>query len=248
MDNVTVLIIEDNPAESAALVKVLEAHQYAIAGIARSHQEALELFYRSKVDILIIDVFLNGVPDGIAFAETINHVPNASKPFVFLTSSTDRAIFERAKLTRPFSFLLKPFNELEVLYALEMAVEKFYAQTDAFSEEEHSTVISNDYLFIKKNDALKKVLTSAILYIEVEERYCTIHTATEKFVLLISLTKITELLDSSRFCRTHRNFIVNLEQIEEIQTSDNLLVLTGKHHIPMSEKYKDFIQKFRLLK
>jgi FixJ family two-component response regulator len=56
--------------------------------------------------------------------------PNASKPFVFLTSSNDRQIF--AKLTRPFSFLMKPFNELEILYAIEMAVEKFHNQNDAF--------------------------------------------------------------------------------------------------------------------
>jgi DNA-binding NarL/FixJ family response regulator len=62
------------------------------------------LFYANKVDVVIIDIFLNGSPDGIAFAETINVVPNASKPFVFLTSSNDRQIFERAKLTRPFSF------------------------------------------------------------------------------------------------------------------------------------------------
>jgi two-component system LytT family response regulator len=41
-------------------------------------------------------------PDGITFAETINIVPNGLKPFVFLTSSKDRQIFERAKLTRSF--------------------------------------------------------------------------------------------------------------------------------------------------
>jgi FixJ family two-component response regulator len=52
---------------------------------------------------------------------------------VFLTSSNDRQIFERAKLTRPFSFLMKPFNELEILYAIEMAVEKFHNQNDALA-------------------------------------------------------------------------------------------------------------------
>lgn len=246
MDKISVLIIEDEPAESRALAAMLEAHHYTIAGVATSHREALELFSRNKVDIVIIDVFLNGVPDGIAFAETMHVLPDAARPFVFLTNSTDRTIFERARLTRPFSFLMKPFNELEVLYALEMAVERFYEQ--AFSAETQDTVISNDCLFIKKNDALKKVPVAGIAYIEVEERYCTIHTAAEKFVILISLTKITELLDPARFCRTHRNFIVNLEKIEEIQPADNLIVLTGKHYIPMSEKYKDFIQRLRLLK
>jgi two-component system, LytTR family, response regulator len=248
MDNVAVLIIEDTPAESNALIRVLEAHHYTVVGVARSHQEALELFYANKVDILVIDIFLNGIPEGISFAETINRVPNAARPFVFLTSSTDRGIFERAKLTRPFSFLLKPFNELEVLYALEMAVEKFYAQTNVFQGDEQDTVVSNEYLFIKKNDALKKVRVADIIYIEVEERYCTIRTESEKFVIHISLTKIIELLDPALFSRTHRNFIVNLEKIEEIQPADNLVLLTGKHLIPISDKYKDIIQRFRTLK
>ena len=248
MDSVRILIIEDSPAESDALIEVLLANNYDVVGVARSYQEALTLFYKNTIDLVVIDVFLNGIPDGITFAETITTVPDALKPFVFLTSSTDRGIFDRAKLTRPFSFLMKPFNPLEVLYALEMAVEQFYGQTNVFFSEEENTVISNEYLFIKKNDALKKVLINEIVYIEVEERYCTIVTEKERFVILISLTKISELLDANRFVRTHRNFMVNTEKIEEIQTADNLILLKGNHHIPMSDKYKDFINKFRLLK
>ncbi|SEE26234.1 DNA-binding response regulator, LytR/AlgR family [Tenacibaculum sp. MAR_2010_89] len=248
MDNVNVFIIEDTPAESDRLIKVLEANNYVITGVARNFKEALTKFYQVKVDIVIIDIFLNGVADGISFAETISIVPEATKPFVFLTSSTDRQIFERAKLTQPFSYLMKPFNELEVLYAIEMAVEKFYDQNDVFLDEEEDTVISSDYLFIKKGKSLKKVLLSDIIYIEVEEKYCNIITEKEKFVILISLTKILKLLDSSIFCRTHRNFIVNMEKILEIVPSDNLILLQGNQHVTLSERYKDIIKKVRTLK
>ncbi len=248
MDNVNVFIIEDTPAESDRLIKVLEANNYVITGVARNFKEALTKFYQVKVDIVIIDIFLDGVADGISFAETISIVPEATKPFVFLTSSTDRQIFERAKLTQPFNYLMKPFNELEVLYAIEMAVEKFYDQNDVFLDEEEDTVISSDYLFIKKGKSLKKVLLSDIIYIEVEEKYCNIITEKEKFVILISLTKILKLLDSSIFCRTHRNFIVNMEKILEIVPSDNLILLQGDHHVTLSERYKDIIKKVRTLK
>ncbi|CAL2102169.1 LytTR family two component transcriptional regulator [Tenacibaculum sp. 190130A14a] len=248
MDNVNILIIEDTPQESDRLVKVLADNNYTVSGIARNFKDALGLFYKVKVDIVIIDIFLDGVPDGITFAETINTVPEASKPFVFLTSSTDRKIFERAKLTQPFSFLMKPFNELEVLYAIEMAVEKFYEQEDVFITEEEDTVISNDYLFIKKGKSLKKVLLSDIIYIEVEEKYCNIITSSEKFVILISLKKILQLLDNTKFSRTHRNFIVNIEKITEIVPTDNLIVLQENHTVTLSERYKDIIKRFRTLK
>ena len=247
MDNINVLIIEDTPEQSDALSKVLLANKYNIAGVARSYTEALKLFYAQTIDIIVIDVFLDGKPDGITFAETINIIPNASKPFVFLTSSQDRQIFERAKLTKPFSFLMKPFNELEILYALEMAVEKFYGQTNVFLSENQDTVISNDYLFIKKKNVLKKVSLKDILYIEVEDRYCNIITEKEKFVILISLTKISELLDKNKFIRTHRNYIVNSETIEEIILADNLVILKGNHKINLSDNYKDFIKKIKTL-
>ena len=247
MDNINVLIIEDTPEQSDALSKVLLANKYNIVGVARSYTEALKLFYAQTIDIIVIDVFLDGKPDGITFAETINIVPNASKPFVFLTSSQDRQIFERAKLTKPFSFLMKPFNELEILYALEMAVEKFYEQNKVFLSEDQDTVISNDYLFIKKKNALKKVALNDILYIEVEERYCNIITEKEKFVILISLTKISDLLDKNKFIRTHRNTIVNMDKIEEIILADNLIILKGNHKINLSDTYKDFIKKMNIL-
>ena len=248
MDNINILIIEDSPEESDRLIQVLKNHNYNISGIARSFKEAIALFYQVNVDLVIIDIFLNGVPDGISFAETISTVSEASKPFVFLTSSTDRKIFERAKLTQPFSFLMKPFNELEVLYAIEMAVEKFYKQEDIFITEEENTVISQDYLFIKKGKSLKKVAISDIIYIEVEEKYCNIITSKEKFVILISLKKMLQWLDNTTFCRSHRNFIVNMEKIIEIVPADNLIILQENHTVTLSERYKGIINQFRMLK
>ena len=157
MDKINVLIIEDTLAQSDTLVHALEENNYAVVGVATTLTEALSLFYSSqKVDLVIIDIFLHGVPDGIAFAETINAVPNASKPFVFLTSSTDRQIFERAKLTQPFSYLLKPFNELELLYAIEMAVEKFYAQQDVFLAMKKIRSLVKNICLSRKENRLKK--------------------------------------------------------------------------------------------
>lgn len=248
MDKINILIIEDTKSEEEALTSVLLENDYNIVGVATNYTEALTLFYQHKVDLVIIDVFLNGQPDGITFAETITITPNVAKPFVFLTSSKDRQIFERAKLTKPFSFLLKPFNELEVLYAIEMAIEKFYEQTNVFLSEEQDTVIGNSHLFIKKKNVLKKVALQDIIYIEVEERYCNIITSNENYLVALSLTKITEFLDTNTFAKTHRNYIVNTNKISEIILSENLIILEGNYKITLSEKYKDFIHKYKILK
>ncbi len=248
MEKINILIIEDTPLESNELKKVLVRNNYNVVAIANNFNDALSMFYKFNVDIVIIDIFLDGKPDGITFAETISIVPNSLKPFVFLTFSKDRQIFERAKLTHPFSFLMKPFNELEVLYAIEMAVEKFYNESSKASVKEQNAVMSPDYLFIKKKNSLKKILITDIAYIEVEERYCNVITENEKFVIQISLKKIIELLDATKFTKTHRNYIVNTEKIIEIIVADNLIILQGNHKVMLSDTYKDFINQFRILK
>lgn len=245
---INILIVEDTPAESDALLAILDEQQFNVVGVARTHQEALSLFFSNKVDLLVLDVFLNGNPDGIAFAETMNAMPDGAKPFVFLTSSTDRTIFDRAKLTKPFSFLMKPFNPLEVIYALEMAIEKFYGQEEVFESDEEDTVIGNEYFFIKKKNILKKVAVSDIVNIEVEERYCTIYSISDKFVVQISLAKIMDQLDPEVFIRTHRNCIVNRHCIEEIQNTDNLLLMNNGKLVPVSERYKDVFKHFRFIR
>ena len=71
MDSVNVLIVEDTESESNALVEVLKSNNYNIVGVATTFKDALDLFYLNKVDIVVLDIFLNGLPEGISFAETL---------------------------------------------------------------------------------------------------------------------------------------------------------------------------------
>ena len=247
MNKINILIIEDLKSESVPLVSLLTKNNFNVVAVAENYKDALTAFYAEPVDLVIIDVFLNGVPDGVTFAETISGVPGALKPFIFLTSSKDRKIFDRAKLTSPFSFLLKPFNELEVLYAIEMALEKFYDQGMALTGETKNAVINDDHLFIKKNKSLKKVFIAEILYVEVEERYCNIYTESERYVVLISLVKIATLFEEHSFIRTHRNYLANSKMIEEIILNEDSIILKGNHSIPLSDNYKKLTQQLNLL-
>ena len=143
MDKINILIVEDDPEQSSALKDMLEANDYHVSTITNNHHDTLTHLQKHSVDLLIIDIFLNGIPEGIIIAETIDATPGLSKPFVFLTSATDRKIFEKAKLTNSFSYLLKPYNELEVLYAIEMAIEKFYDDSRSIDSEEADAIIGD---------------------------------------------------------------------------------------------------------
>ncbi|MFT6981955.1 MAG: DNA-binding LytR/AlgR family response regulator [Crocinitomicaceae bacterium] len=247
MNKINILIIEDLKSESDPLVELLTKNGFNVVAVAENFKDAIKVFYEEPIDLLIIDVFLNGVPDGVTFAETISTVPGSLKPFIFLTSSKDRKIFDRAKLTSPFSFLLKPFNELEVLYAIEMALEKFYDQGMALTGETKNAVINDDHVFVKKNKSLKKISIADILYVEVEQRYCNIYTDSERYVVLISLVKIAAMFEEHSFIRTHRNYLVNSKMIEEIILNEDTIILKGKHSVPLSDNYKKLTKQFNLL-
>jgi DNA-binding LytR/AlgR family response regulator len=248
MDNINVLIVEDDQEQIDTLTYVLQENGFHVAAVAKNYKQAIKAFYEVPIDIAILDIFLDDKPEGIMIAEFIDAQPDKLKPFIFLTSSTSRQIFDRARLTKPYSYIIKPYNELELIYAIETAIEKFYDQDDSFSAEDENTVISKEHLFIKKGKSLKKVRTDDIIFIEVEEKYCNIITEKEKFVILISLVKILELLDATNFYRTHRNFIINIHKVEEIIPQDNLILLSGNHKVTLSGKYKEIINKFQTLK
>jgi len=253
MEHLNILIVEDQPDQAKHYKEILENNGFNVVDVITNYRDAMAFIlndpaYEQTVDLLILDILFDDQPDGLNIAEAIDVMPNKQKPFIFVTSSTGREIFDRAKLTKPYAYLVKPVNELELVYSIEQAIERFYGQPNALSTEDENAVVSHEYLFIKKGKSLKKVRITDIVYVEVEEKYCNIVTPKEKFVILISLVKILELLNSDTFCRTHRNFVVNTDKIVEIVPRDNLILLEGGFKATLSDKYKDIIKKIRTLR
>jgi len=247
MAKVRVLVIEDQQAESDVLIAALETNGLEVAGLAQNLSDALKLMHKVDFDIAIIDVYLGQHPEGIAFAEALNANPEKSAPFVFLTSSKDRSIFERAKLTKPHAYLLKPFNELELLYSLEVAVEKYHQEGDVFDSDDAAALMTEDHLFIKKKGALNKVFLTEIVYVEVEERYCTLQCEEAKYVVLKSLKQMEKILEPHGFVRTHRKFLAQQQKITQIILGEDTVLLEGGFSIPISDNYKDLTKNLNIL-
>ena len=175
MEHLNILIVEDEFDQAQRYKDILEFSGFNVVDIITNYRDAMAFIlndpeYEQTVDLLILDILLDGRPEGLNIAEAIDAMPNKQKPFIFVTNSTERDIFERAKLTKSYAYLVKPVNELELVYSIEQAIERFYEQPNALSTEDENAVISNEYLFIKKGNSLKKVHITDIVYIEVEEK------------------------------------------------------------------------------
>ena len=91
-------------------------------------EEAVSLARELRPDLVLMDIRLAGPMDGVEAAEIIRR--ECDLPVIYLTAHSDRATLERAKLTEPFGYLLKPFEELDLETHIAMALYKHRAERD----------------------------------------------------------------------------------------------------------------------
>ena len=246
MKKLSLLLLEDNENDAEAIINVLNKNANYEVTLATSKKEVLNTIESIPVDIIILDIMINGKPEGITIAKSLND-NEIDIPFLFLTSVQSKAIFESAKFTKPFSYLLKPFNELELQYTLELVIEKFYNQKQTISLDDKNAVLSTNFIFIRKNNRIEKLNISSINFIKVEEKYCNVNCESVKYLIKLSLVKLKTILSSDVFKQVHRNYLVNIEKIKEIYLQDNLIILDNKDQVPFSERYKNiFIKNQRI--
>ena len=127
MKRAKILIVEDEMIIAGELEARMVALGYDVAGIAASGEEAIQLAFEKRPDLVFMDIVLKGEMDGIQAAGVISK--GLSIPIVYLTAYADQSTLERAKVTEPMGYLVKPFSESELRAAVEIALYKHEAET-----------------------------------------------------------------------------------------------------------------------
>ena len=120
MSNIKILIIEDDAIIAESISVHLSKINFETAGIAYDSETALDMIANRQPDAVLLDINISGSKDGIEVAELINkhhHIP-----FIYLTSYSDKSTLQRAKVTMPYGYIVKPFDEKDLLSTLEMAI------------------------------------------------------------------------------------------------------------------------------
>jgi len=131
----SILIVEDDP-HTAEFIRVhIHASGYTTVGIVSTAADAIDLARSKSPDLILMDIILSGDMDGIETARIINSTQNI--PVLYLTAQTDDAFFERAKVTEPFAYLLKPLNERELNLTIGMALYRHQLESKLKLSEKH---------------------------------------------------------------------------------------------------------------
>lgn len=137
-----ILIVEDSFIVALHLQTTLESDNYEVVAKLDSGEGALAFLEKNRPDLVLMDIMLNGEMDGIETATIIKSKYNL--PVIYITALTDKETIQRAKITEPFGYLTKPFEDREIFTVIDMALYKhgIESRLKASEEKYFSTVNS----------------------------------------------------------------------------------------------------------
>lgn len=245
MAKTNVLVIEDESIVSKDIQHSLKKLGYNVVGSASTGEKAIDLALELKPDVVLMDIMLKGKLTGIEASEEIRKSLNI--PVIYLTAYADEATLEKAKVTQPHGYIIKPFKEIDIHTSIEMALFKHSKEVEVLRERDllYSLVEnkdSNGFIFVKSNSRLVKLKTSDIYFVEALKDYVVINALSTRYTIHSTMKDIQKKLPSDEFVRVHRSFIVRLDKISAIE-QPNLILENDKKVIPIGGSYKDDLNK-----
>lgn len=237
---IKILVVEDEMVIGANISLQLSNLGYEVTGIIPRGEEALLHIHENQPDLVLMDINLKGKLDGIETALQMQKKHDI--PIIYLTANADEAHFNRAKATKPYAFISKPYKKLDLQRAIELTINQVEKEQTAETSNgtETSPFILSDSIFVRHHEKMVKVVIQDILYIEAERNYCRIHSKGKEYLLVMTLKDMDEKLPHQHFLRIHRSYIINISQIDEIATSH---VVISKKAIPISKALKEELMK-----
>lgn len=225
MDKYTCIIIEDEPL---ALEKTADfVNKVPFLNLSATFDNALDgLAYlnSNNVDLLFLDINMDEL-SGIELLE----ISNISSQVIITTAYQEYAL--KGYELRITDYLLKPFTFNRFLQAVNKAQEHLSKRVPEKQP---------DYIFIKTENRLEKVMINDILYIEGMRDYLRIHTTAKKIMTLQNFNELEQLIPAHLVCRVHKSYMVAINKIESVERSR---IKIADQMIPVSETYKEaFLQ------
>ncbi|MCK5052168.1 MAG: diguanylate cyclase [Candidatus Cloacimonetes bacterium] len=165
---INILIVEDELIIANDIKISLEKFGYNIVDIVRTGESAIQIVEKTNLDLVLVDIMLEGKLDGIDITDTIQQRYNI--PVIYITAYSNHRRINKAKLTAPYGYITKPFEDKELYYSIEMALHKSQldkALKDAKNKIEklHSVAInlatceSRKSIFKETENALKNIFS-----------------------------------------------------------------------------------------
>lgn len=225
------VIIDDEPLAAELLANYAEKVPFLdLQGTFNSATEAIKTIREKKIDLVFLDIQMPEL-SGLEFARIIGNETR----IVFTTAFSQYAI-EGYKVNA-LDYLLKPISFEKFLEVSQKALDYFESLSKQKAMKE------DRFIFIKSEYKLQKINFDDILYIEGVKDYVKFYVKenSKGIMSLMNMKKVEEYLPEPEFMRIHRSYIVHMS---EVQLVDRFRIVMGDNYLPISESYKDMVQKY----
>jgi len=238
---ITTAIIDDEPLAAQLLKSYADKTPFLeVKGVYNSAVMAMKDLRENPIDLIFLDIQMPEL-SGMEFAKIL---PKETK--VIFTTAFSQYALEGYKVTA-LDYLLKPISYETFLTAANKAYDYFQQvrgnTTAADSKESDGEGLDERFIFVKSEYKLVKVNLDDITFIENMKDYVRIYLddGQKPIMSLMNMKTLEEKLPSPEFMRTHRSYIVHLPKVKVI---DRNRIVFGEHYIPISDSYKDDVQKY----
>ena len=160
MADISIMIVEDEAITALELQAQLEDWGYGVPAIAMTGKEALEKAEETQPDLVLMDIVLKGDMDGIEAAQQIR--ARYDIPVVYLTAYADKNTLARSKVTEPYGYILKPFDDRELQVVISIALYKHSVEKQLRKYREHleELVLERTSKLALTNEHLRREIVS----------------------------------------------------------------------------------------
>jgi len=228
-----VIIIDDESLAIEELKEQLKAFpRLEIAETCSNGFEGIKAVSKHNPDLIFLDIRMPKI-NGFEMLELIDNPPKV----IFTTAYDEYAL--KAFEANALDYLLKPYSEERLNKAVnrfleaepEQGVKTDYSEIDFPVEGQHRIVV-------KSGNDIKIIPAEEIIYIESYDDYVKVNVAGDCYLKKFTMQKAEKLLDSSKFVRVHRSFILNIDfitRLERLGKESFIAILKDDTRIPLSK-------------
>ena len=136
-----ILVVEDEKILASNIRKSLQKLGYSVSEITKSGEEAIKKVAETHPHVVLIDIYLDGEINGVHVADIIQN--DFHVPVVYLTDASEYKRLQKNQLSEPFSYIVKPFIESDLHFAIEIALYKHQIKKILYEEEQKLATIIN---------------------------------------------------------------------------------------------------------
>jgi two-component system LytT family response regulator len=231
------LIIDDEPLARLIVKEYLQAYpQIELLQECNDGFEGIKAIHQHQPDLIFLDIQMPKI-NGFEMLELIEQPPSV----IFTTAFDEYAI--KAFESHAVDYLLKPFSKERFDKAISKWLEQHHTpaeknNTRSLLESAAKSPAQNQRIVVKTGGKIKIIPVEEVHFLEASDDYVKIHTKEGSFLKNKTMGHFEQALDAQQFVRTHRSFIVNIQQVTRIDPYEKdgyLVILKSGAKVPVSK-------------